>query len=324
MMYSKKIFALIIFFTINLLTLSSESFRVRKLIPVHISGNSTEEQTISCGINDSIGIFLPKDRTYLDGIEIKVAIPPSVAEWRDSVACSLYDFIQPTPSSNQIDYSGNRIFVTTVPTKLSWILQLLLNNDENQKSSQYATKINITPADYTFLRFQPAMKGIPDDTLNAQFKLSIKPILKNKGKLKLKITAEDCAEIKYSLYLDEQPISVSKNELLLSTGMHKIDVLSDEYRNEVRSFIIEQAKDTNVEINLRSLEPTLKIQTPENSKFFIDENECKQKDIPIVISEGEHKLRFILGDYEIIRMINIQKGKSYTINLSVDLQITEE
>ena len=66
MMYSKKIFALIIFFTINLLTLSSESFRVRKLIPVHISGNSTEEQTISCGINDSIGIFLPKDRKIFD------------------------------------------------------------------------------------------------------------------------------------------------------------------------------------------------------------------------------------------------------------------
>ena len=27
---------------------------------------------------------------------------------------------------------------------------------------------------------------------------------------------------------------------------------------------------------------------------------------------------------EIIRMVNIQKGKSYTINLAVDLQITEE
>ena len=194
-------------FTILLISLSSESFRIRKLIPVQISGTSTEEQNITCGINDSIALFLPEDRTYLDGIEIKITIPPSVAEWRDSVACSLYEAIKPTPSSNQIDYSGKRVFVTTIPSKLSWILQIMSQEEANNKTSQYATKINLLPtqeSNYTFLRFQPAMKGIPDDTMNAQFKLTIKPILKNKGKLILNVASLNESKNNYTVYIDSE------------------------------------------------------------------------------------------------------------------------
>ena len=106
--------------------------------------------------------------------------------------------------------------------------------------------------------------------------------------------------------------------------MHKLNIISDEYRNEVQTFIIEQAKDTILNIQLRSLEPTILLQAPENTKIFLDETEIKQRETPITTTEGEHKLKFIFGDYEIIRMVNIQKGKSYTINLAVDLQITEE
>ena len=31
-----------------------------------------------------------------------------------------------------------------------------------------------------------------------------------------------------------------------------------------------------------------------------------------------------MGSYEIIRSLNAEKGKSYSVNLSVDLEITEE
>lgn len=327
MVRSKKIFFIFIFFTIFLLSLSSESFRIRKLIPVQISGTSTEEQNITCGINDSIALFLPEDRTYIDGIEIKMTIPPSVAEWRDSVACSLYEAIKPTPSSNQIDYSGKRVFVTTIPSKLSWILQILSQDETNSKPSQYATKINFLPtqeSNFSFLRFQPAMKGIPDDTMNAQFKLSIKPILKNKGKLILNVASLNESKNNYTVYIDDKPITEAADNFILNTGMHKLNIISDEYRNEVQTFIIEQAKDTILNIQLRSLEPTILLQAPENTKIFLDETEIKQRETPITTTEGEHKLKFIFGDYEIIRMVNIQKGKSYTINLAVDLQITEE
>ena len=42
-----------------------------------------------------------------------------------------------------------------------------------------------------------------------------------------------------------------------------------------------------------------------------------------VITEGEHKIKFSIGDYEIVRSINAIKGKTYTANFSLDLDISE-
>ena len=78
--------------------LFSETFRVRKLFPIKLTGTIQNEQTFVTGINDCIAIFLPDDRSWLEGIEIKIAIPEAVAAWQDSVALSLYDNITPRPS----------------------------------------------------------------------------------------------------------------------------------------------------------------------------------------------------------------------------------
>ena len=42
-----------------------------------------------------------------------------------------------------------------------------------------------------------------------------------------------------------------------------------------------------------------------------------------VITEGEHKIKFSIGDYEIVRSITAIKGKTYTANFSLDLDISE-
>ena len=92
----------------------------------------------------------------------------------------------------------------------------------------------------------------------------------------------------------------------------------------MRSFLIEQAKTSQIEIELKSLAPTLTIIAPDNAQIFLDDEPYKKPSEPNLISEGEHKLRFVLGDYEVMRTLDIHKGKSYTVNLSVDLKITEE
>ena len=48
--YAISVFA----FALASLHLSSETFRVRKLVPLKISGNDAAEQSITIGINDSI------------------------------------------------------------------------------------------------------------------------------------------------------------------------------------------------------------------------------------------------------------------------------
>ena len=73
-------------------SLFAETFRVQKLFSIRLTGTVQSEQTFVTGINDGITILLPEDRSWLEGIEIKIAIPEAVAAWQDSVALAL---IQP-------------------------------------------------------------------------------------------------------------------------------------------------------------------------------------------------------------------------------------
>ena len=305
---------------------AGETFRVRKLFPVTITDGIQDEQTVTTGINDSIALFLPDDTTYLEGIEIKMEIPDAIAAWRDSVACSLYQGISPVPTPSQIDYSGERIFVRPLPNRLSWILQIPLKAQNSIKDTPYATKVDFIPGTknhFVFIRIQPAMKGIPEETADAQLKMTIKPLLINKGRLHI-TTRFPSQEKPYTLFIDNVQKTALDAGYLLDPGVHDVSIISDFYRGEARTVRVEQAKTTELGIDLKSITPTLLITAPDNTTVYLDDTQFEKVGKSFEIAEGEHKIRFLIGDYEVIRTINVQKGKSYTASLSVDLKITEE
>jgi hypothetical protein len=307
-------------------TAESETFRIRKLFPITLTDGMQSEQTITTGINDGIAVFLPDDMTYLEGIEIKMEIPDEIAAWRDSIACSLYDGIMPLPDVSQIDYTGVRSFIRPLPNRLSWILQIPLKAQNSIKETPYATKTDVIPdikKRFVFIRLQPAMKGIPEETVAAQLKITVKPLLANKGKLHITPSFPE-HEKPYTLFIDNKEMKLSPAGYLLDTGIHDVSIASEFYRGEMRTVRVEQAKTTELAIDLKSINPTLFITAPDNTLVYLDDVQCDRIGKPFDISEGEHKIRFLIGDYEIIRTITTQKGKSYTAALSVDLKITEE
>lgn len=325
-MTDKKIraglFSLLLIFS-NLF--AEESFRVRKLHSLKLLEDTQQETSCTIGINDSIAIFLPDDQTFIEGIEVRVQIPQAISAWRDSVACSIYEDIRPTPESGQIDYTGKKLYLTPLPSKLSWIIKIPLREDNTIKDNQYSQKLHFIPQTqngFTFLRFQPVMKGVPEETLNATLTVSAKPILINKGRLNISLSGLK-SDQKYELYIDDEPVQSLQN-IILSSGMHNINIQSEDFRNEVRSVYIEQAKTTDLNIKLKSITPSLIIISPGNADVYLDNERCSSLGKEIQISEGEHKIRFVMGSYEIIRTLTVLKGKTYTANLSIDLQITEE
>ncbi len=305
----------------------AESFRVHKLIPLSIESGAQEAQTATIGINDAVALFMPKDTEFIEGIEIKMQIPAEVSEWRDSVACSLYEKLKPAPSAKQIDYSGSKTFVTTLPDKLSWIMQIPLRAKSSLKDSNYLSKVSVIPDisdGHIFIRFQPAMKGIPDQALNAALELAVKPILINKGKLLVSVETPGKRKDGYRILLDGVQIAPPPEGLLLDVGTHTVNIQSEEYRNETRSLHIEQAKTAKLSVALKSLAPTFLVTAPDNAEIFLNDAPFHKSATPATVPEGDYKLRVLIGGYEIIRTFTIQKGKSYTANLSVDLKIIEE
>ena len=309
------------------LALNAESFRVSKVHELAVVQTADSEGTAKLGINEALAITLPADQTFIEGLELKFEIPEAVASWMDSVACSVYANISPTPKSTQIDYNGTRAYVRTLPGKLSWVLQIPLKKENSIKSNNYTTKVDtvITPSkNVIFIRLQPVMKGVPEETLNSIIPITVKPILMNKGQLALKLVAPEKKLAPCTLFIDDKMIPLTDNpKVLLDTGVHDISIISEAYRNEVRTVRIDRAKTTELTVEMKSLEPTLLITAPEGTEVLLDDVKCTVFGKEFVITEGEHKIKFSIGDYEIVRSITAIKGKTYTANFSLDLDITE-
>ena len=311
----------------GLTALCAESFRVSRVHELSVVQTPDSEGTARLGINEALAISLPADQTFIEGLELKFDIPEAVASWMDSVACSVYANISPTPKATQIDYSGTRAYVKTLPGKLSWVLQIPLKKENSIKSNNYTTKVDsvITPSsNIIFVRLQPVMKGVPEETLNAIVPITVKPILMNKGQLAFKLIPPEKKLEPCTIFIDDKMTPLSADsKVLLDTGVHDISIISESYRNEVRTVRIERAKTTELTVEMKSLEPTLLITAPEGTEVLLDDVKCTTLGKEFVITEGEHKIKFTIGDYEIVRSITAIKGKTYTANFSLDLDISE-
>ena len=196
------------------------------------------------------------------------------------------------------------------------------------KSNKYTTKVDsvVQPKNnFIFIRLQPVMKGVPEETSNAIIPITIKPILTNKGMLDLSLTSADKNTQNCSVFIDDTIADISSSgKVMLDTGIHNISIISEAYRNEVRTVRIDQAKITKLTVEMKSIEPTLLITAPEGTKILLDDQPCTEIGSEFQISEGDHKLKFSIGDYEIYRTITAIKGKTYKANFSLDLDISEE
>lgn len=308
----------------------AESFRVHKTVMFPVTEKNISSP-VQLEVNDVLVLTLPGKSPFLQGVELEIKIPAVVAEFRDSIAYALYTDIEPQPTADIIDYSGKRVHIDTFPGRLSCNIKIPLVQTHTIKKNPYTI---ILPALFTepvktvFFRLQLVMKGVPQNLLNSVFTVDIKPVLTNKGLLDLHVLYPP--ELKGSdkkdflIYVDEAPVDIGGVPLLLETGMHRLNIVSEHYRNEVRSFMIEQAKTAALEVQLQDIVPLVSVSAPKNTRVFMDGTELENYSKPFVAEPGTHQLRFSLGDYETVRVLEAENGRTYKVSVSFDVTVTEE
>lgn len=316
--------------------LSAETFRVGQCHVVNLKEETDFSAVKKLGLNDSIAIYLPEERLFLEGIEIKMDIPEETAMWRDCCGAYVYDGIRPAPSEQQIDFTGNKIFFGVLPGKLSWVLQIPLTKNASFKTNQYTKTIEKIPSaqgNFVFVRLQQVMKGVPDEVMNSKITFNVRPILSDKGLVTIGFEypqSENQSETEeipnITVFVDNAPYSQQAvaEGLLLTSGIHNVSVISENYRTEVRKVRIDQAKKSELLIELKSIEPTVIITAPEGAIVYLDDQLFESLNKEFVLTEGDHKVRCVIGDYEIVRTLSVSKGRTYKVNLTVDLQISED
>ncbi len=307
--------------------LGAEMFRVHKTVLLDMDAEGGAG-TVAAGINDAIAISIPEDLSFVQGIEVLFKVPQEVSYWQDAVAWSIYSGLKKKPGARTIDYRGDRIAFGTFANSLSLVLKVPLSQEHSIRKDAYSHFVETAP-DFKdgilFVRLQLVMKGTSEAIEASMFEVSAKPIYINKGRLCLSVVRPEGMEDKpYTVFIDGEAADIPGEGLFLTPGQHTVSIVSEHYRNEMRTITVEQAKTMSLSIGLRDIAPSVRIAAPGNTELFFDDKPLENDGEAFSVSPGSHTVRFVIGGYELIKTINAVKGRSYTLSVNVDATVLEE
>jgi hypothetical protein len=156
------------------------------------------------------------------------------------------------------------------------------------------------------------------------FKLTIRPLLSDEGAVRLiPRYPPQLRDKPFTVLIDDVLIENLSEELILKEGERHLVILSEDYRNEVRFFMVERAKTIDLTIELQDPTPIIIFEGPENAVVFFNDVLISRTARQVTVPPGTHEVKFQIGDYTVTRIMNIQRGKTYHVALTVDLTIQE-
>ncbi|MDR2193998.1 MAG: hypothetical protein LBP19_05980 [Treponema sp.] len=301
-----------------------------------VSAHNPAGSSISLSYISSAAISVVNDTRFLRGVELIITVPQAYLAYRGSLAVAVYaDMGQTAPEweaddslhTGVTDIEGDLIFLEPIPNKIQTVFQLPLRSGHGLRTTPYVTVANRLVPSESFpilVRIMPIIKGISETVENMTFTLTAKPVLSNEGALSLNFRyPEQLQDRPFVLLIDDVLIEQVNDIHLLKEGEHHLLVLSEDFRNENRTFFIERSKTLTLTIDLQDPTPLIFFEAPEKAVIYVD-NEPVPADRPLAAEPGKHEIKIQLNDYVIIRPITVQKGKTYKISLLVDLQISEK
>jgi hypothetical protein len=323
----KRFSALLLMFLMMSLTLSAENFRTVIAGSTEISAESLEGTVFNISYIDSLLIRLHDDIRFLQGVEIELAVPQQYLRYRGSLAIALYSNIIEGMELGVADINATRLNFEPIPNKLQTVYQIPIQNNHNMKASPYASlPVGVVlPSSFPMLiRLLPIIKGLSDEIETMEFRITAKPIFNNLGAVKIAARYPQMLQGRpFTVIIDDTVIENLDEELLLLEGEHNLAVISDDYRNESKRFIVERSKVLDLAIELQDPTPLVLFEVPENTQVFFNNQQITDTKTPYPTVPGEHQIKFQVGDYSIIKPLLIQKGKTYHVDLAIDVNVSE-
>jgi hypothetical protein len=307
--------------------LKAEPLRVL-IAGVHeVSLDSLEGTTVPLSYIGSALILLKGDTRFFRGIQLELTAPQGWLAHRGSLAAVVYGDLNKAPEPGVADLEGRQLSFEPLPNKIQNIFQIPLRQGHGLKNSPYAavpTGIVPPPSFPLLFRLMPVIKGISGEVENMTFNLLVKPILSDEGAVKINVHFPGQLPGKaFTVLVDDTVIENPGEDRLLREGEHNLVVLSEDYRNQSRRFIVERAKVLDLTLELQDPTPLICFEYPEGAGIFLDNLPVSNPQVLQPVEPGFHEVRFQVSDYSIIRPITVQKGKTYKVALSVDVDISE-
>ena len=316
-------------FFLFLISFQAQGESIRAFIAgIHtVSLAEGEGVTVPLSYTDSSLIHIEGDTRFFRGIQLELNAPYNYLSYRGSLAVAIYGELNQTPEPGIADLECRRLGFDPLPAKIQTIYQIPLRADHGLRTTPYATVLTgvVQPPSFPLLfRLMPVIKGISSEMERFVFNLNVKSILSDEGALRINLRYPNNLYGKpLTVLLDDEVVENHTEERLLKEGEHLLVILSEDYRNQSSRFVVERAKTLDLIVELQDPTPLLIFEYPENARVYLDNVFISNPRIPRPVEPGLHEVRFQVSDYTIVRPITIQKGKTYRIALSVDVDVSE-
>jgi len=324
--------AALIFLTVCLFLngfhVEAEAFRTVVEGSIEVSSEKPAGSSVSVGINSSVIITLGSEARFLRGVEIEITSPQSWLAHRGAVGISVYNNINPQTLPGIADLESNRAAFEPLAARLQTTYQIPVRQSHGLRTTTSVTVLPAVVQLSTFpilFRMMPLIKGLSEELENMSFNLTVRPIISDEGAIRL--VPRYPAQLRnrpFTVLIDDNLIVNIVDQIVLKEGEHHLVILSDDYRNESRRFVVERAKVNDLIIELQDPTPILMLEGPQNAVIFLDNVRFQRNRESVTVEPGVHEIKFQIGDYTITRNLNVQRGKTYRIALTVDLTIQEE
>jgi hypothetical protein len=309
------------------LSLKAESLRVFIVDTTEVSLEASEGKTVPLSYTDSVLILLNEDTRFFRAVELEFTAPQNYLPYRGSLAIAVYADLNRIPEPGVADIQARRLLFEPIPNKILSSYQIPLRQAHGLKSSPYVTVLPeaVFPPSFPVLfRVLPVIKGLSEDIEAMRFSLQVKPILSNEGAVRLiPRYPENLRDRPFTVLIDDLVIENPGEERMLKEGEHHLVILSNDYRNENRVFVVERGKIMDLTITLQDPTPLIIFEAPENALIFFDNLPVVSPQNPKPVEPGVHEVKFQLSDYSIVKSLVVQKGKTYRVSMAVDVQVSE-
>jgi len=240
----------------------------------------------------------------------------------------VYNNVTPKTASGITDVVGTRIASEPLPSRLRIIYHIPIRTQHGLRST---TTVSVPsgvaqPATFPIMfRLMQVAKGLPDEFDRITFNLTARPILSDEGAVR--IVPRYPPQLRnrpFTVIINDNVINNISEQIVLKEGENHLVILSDDYRTESRRFVVERGRVIDLIVELQDPTPIIIFEGPQNAQIFLNNAPISRNRDPVTVEPGVHEIRFQVGDYTVIRSLNVQRGKTYRVALAVDLTVQEE
>jgi len=308
--------------------IDAQPFRTVVAGSVEVNTERPSGETVSAGINSALHIALGAETRFFRGLEIEITAPQTWLAYRNSLVMAIYNNISPQIPIGIADIDGSQIAFEPLPGRLQIIYHIPIRQSHGLRTTTSVTVPTGVVPHSTFpilFRLMPVIKGLSDELENLTFNIAVRPILSDEGAVRL-ITRypPQFGNRPFTVLIDDIVINNISEQIILKEGEHHLVILSDDYRNESRRFIVERAKVTDLIVELQDTTPVVIFEGPQNAQIYLDNVRVSGNLDFVKVEPGTHEVRFQVGDYTVSQTLNAQRGKTYRVALNLGLAIEEE